>query len=108
LGGIRKWLQEGIVIEAEGKLRAAYRSRGKAMAILWKIDRLHHEDSRRNQCTCGRPTQQCREFQAVAPILDALDAWEKRELELLKKGSQHELPLDHPAVLKSRSRGWAA
>jgi len=40
--------------------------------------------------------------------LSALDVWEKREIEVLRKGREHELPREHPAVMKRRGAVWVA
>lgn len=108
LGGIRAWLQEGIVIDAESKMRGAYRARDKVMGTLWRFDRLHHEADKPDMCSCGERSDQCKEFETLASVIDALDKWETKQIEFLRKDVEHNLPREHPEVQKQRSyRGYA-
>jgi hypothetical protein len=109
LGGIRAWLQEGIVLDAESKMRGAYRARDKVMGTIWRLDRLHHEGKDVDSCSCGKRSQQCREFQALAPMVETLERWESKQVEFLRRELPHFLPNEHPEVAKRRSsRGWVA
>lgn len=103
LGGIRAWLQEGIVLDAESKMRGAYRARDKIMGTIWRIDRLHHEADTLDMCSCGKRSDQCKEFKALAPVVETLDKWEAKQIEFLKKRFEHNLPREHPEVQKERS-----
>lgn len=96
------------VVDAEGKMRAAYRARDKVMSTIWRLDRLHHEGKSAGVCSCNKRTQQCREFQSLAPMLATLDAWEQKQIDFLARGLEHHLPHEHPEVQKRRSRGWVA
>lgn len=109
LGGIRAWLQEGIVLDAESKMRGAYRARDKVMSSIWRMDRIHHESDKAEVCSCGKRTDRCREFQALAPVVDTLDKWEVKQVEFLRKHLEHHLPREHPEVQKQRGLGgWVA
>lgn len=108
LGGIKAWLQEGIVLDAESKMRGAYRSRDRVMGTIWRLDRLHHESKSQGVCSCGKKTDQCREFSALTSMVDLLDKWESKQIDFLDRGLEHNLPPEHPEVVKRRRRGWVA
>lgn len=100
LGGIKAWLQDGVVLDAESKMRGAYRSRDKVMYTVWRLDRLHREADKPDMCSCGERAERCKELKALAPVTEALDKWETKQIELLQKGLQHNLPREHPEVVK--------
>jgi len=105
LGDLQTFLQSEVVAGAESKMRAAYQSRGRAMAALWAIDRMHRDGKRPNFCECGVAVDKCSARKALPEsIVNDLDRWERRELELLKRGVRHQLPEDHPEVVKRRPR----
>lgn len=108
LGGIRAWLQEGIVLDAESKLRGAYWARDKVMGTIWRFDRLHNDTEKPGTCSCGKRTDQCKEFKTLAPVVDALYKWETKQLEVLRRGYEHNLPKEHPEVQRQRNRGYVA
>lgn len=108
LGGIKAWLQEGIVLNAESKMHGAYRSRDRVMRTIWQLDQLHHESKVQGVCSCGKRIDQCREFGVLAPLIDFLDKWEAKQLDLLQRGLPHNLPHEHPEVMKRRRKAWVA
>ena len=108
LGGIKSWLQDGIVLAAESKMRNAYRSRDRLMGTIWRLDQLHQESKVQRVCSCGKKIDQCREFAALAPLIDFLHKWEAKQLEFLERGFEHNLPREHPEVVKRRRSGWVA
>ncbi|MGW7057786.1 hypothetical protein ACWGHM_04490 [Streptomyces sp. NPDC054904] len=51
----------------------------------------------------------CKELAALTPELSALGRWEKSQIDRLQRGQGHELPDEHPEVLKRgayRRRPW--
>lgn len=104
LGGIKSWLQDGIVLDAESKMRGAYRSRDRVMGTIWRLERLHHESNSQGVCSCGKKVSHCREFGVLSPIVNLLDKWESKQIDLLDHGLQHNLPPEHPEVVKSIRR----
>ncbi|WP_069166717.1 hypothetical protein [Nocardia altamirensis] len=90
---VRRWLDDARVFEAEEKRDAAFRSRDRAMAHLWMINELHHAIGIDElKCSCGRRTNGCREWQAMARIVGPLYSWEQKQKERQAAGLPHGLP----------------
>ena len=100
-GGVRDALQDDLVKRAERRGELVARRLDVAMAALWQLDQLHHEDpSNPAKCSCGKPITSCPESRALEPIRQALAEWEKRNVELLGSGQRHALPPQHLRLRK--------
>ncbi|MBC7443503.1 MAG: hypothetical protein H7311_13465 [Ramlibacter sp.] len=98
-GGVRGLLESDLVKRAERKAVLAQRQIDWAMAVIWRVGRLHHADSANPlSCVCGRSVLVCAEGRAIDPQRQAVLDWEKKNVALLRAGSRHALPDDHPAV----------
>lgn len=97
---VQRWWETDAIREAHVHRDAAYRSRDHAYRALWHADRLHHHDRQRDEkCSCGNLAADCKELKAIEDAGEALDRWEKNQIERFKKGQEHGLPSDHPLVL---------
>jgi hypothetical protein len=106
---VEHWFANQMIGEAHDQRDAAYRSRDRAFRALWAADRLHHHDpARGDRCSCGRPASACRELQAIEGVGEALDHWERTQVDRLERGLEHGLPRDHPRVAASNSRWYSA
>ncbi|MDJ0377444.1 hypothetical protein [Cryobacterium sp. PH31-L1] len=103
IDGVRSLLQNDLVKRAERNTELARRQIDWAMAGIWRVEALHHY-SAAQKCSCGRTAGSCAESAAIDPLRQALLAWEKKNVALLRGGSRHGLPADHPAVLAQRIR----
>jgi hypothetical protein len=75
------------------------------MAVLWRLDRLHHEnDNKSGLCACGKPVTQCAELLALEPERQALREWERKNLALARGNKRHGLPAEHPELEKNPRR----
>jgi hypothetical protein len=109
LGGVREWLKDVAVTHAEDKMRAAYRSRDRMMSTIWKLDKMHGDNKKRDAkgnelCKCGAPVTRCEHRKTLAPVTHMLDEWEKKQEEYLEKGWEHGLPPEHPKVMARARR----
>ena len=101
--GVRGLLQNDLVKRAERKTELASRQIDWAMAVLWRLAVLHHDDADKPlYCVCGRRTVSCAEAKAIDPVRTAVADWEKKNERLLGDGKRHGLPGDHPAVITGR------
>lgn len=102
--GVRALLESDLVRRAERKTELAHRQLDWAMAVLWRVGQLHHAvEGKPLACVCGRTTAACAEGRALDPQRQAVLDWERKNLALLRTGSRHALPDDHPAVQKPRA-----
>lgn len=98
---VEKWLADQEVRDALDRRDRAYRSRDFAFAALWGMAKLHRYDEHdEHLCICGRKASKCRELQAIAPELAALDDWEDKQIERLRDDLEHGLPREHPEVTR--------
>jgi len=103
--GVRDLLENDLIKRAERKTQLASRQIDWAMAVIWRIGVLHHDDvSKPQQCTCGRALADCAEGRAIDPVRAAMSDWEKKNVQLLRDGKRNGLPADHPAVIGERTR----
>jgi hypothetical protein len=99
VGGVRSLIENDVVRRAERATELVNRRTDRLMAVLWRIDRLHHpQDGRPELCTCGKPGGKCPESLALEPQRGALREWESRQVALARQGLRHGLPAEHPAV----------
>ncbi|TFC32704.1 hypothetical protein [Cryobacterium sp. TMT2-42-4] len=97
--GVRALLESDLVRRAERKTELAHRQLDWAMAVLWRIGQLHHSvEGMPLACVCGRTAAVCAEGRAIEPQRQAVLDWERKNLVLLRAGSRHALPDDHPEV----------
>ena len=98
-GGVRDLLENDVVRRAERATELANRRNDRAMAVLWRLERLHHENDKNvGACACGKPVLKCQEFAAIEPERQALREWEKKNVALAAEGKRHGLPAEHPAA----------
>ncbi|TDW30242.1 hypothetical protein [Cryobacterium psychrophilum] len=101
--GVRGLLQNDLVKRAERKTELASRQIDWAMAVIWRLSVLHHDDADKPlYCVCGRRAPSCAEAKAIDPVRTAVTDWEKKNERLLLGGKRHGLPDDHPAVTTGR------
>ncbi len=98
-GDIRAVLENDLVKRAERRGMLALRQLDWAMAVIWRLGMLHHDDpARPGLCVCGRAVTACAEGRALDPQRQAVVDWEKKNLALLASGRRHGLPDDHPGT----------
>lgn len=103
---VERWFQGEAITAAHVERDNSYRSRDRALQIIWNLDKLHHDDERKNNlCRCGKRTHQCREWKVLEPTRAFLYKSENQQVDRLKRNLPHGLPDDHPEVLK-RGSGW--
>ena len=96
-GDIRGLLENDLVRRAERRGMLALRQLDWAMAVVWRLGMLHHDDpSHPGSCICGRALTACAEGRALDPQRQAVRDWEKKNLALLAAAKRHGLPDDHP------------
>ncbi len=98
-GELRAVLENDLVRRAERRGMLALRQLDWAMAVIWRLGMLHHDDpARLGSCACGRAIMACAEGRVLDPQRQAVSDWEKKNLALLAAGKRHGLPDDHPGV----------
>jgi hypothetical protein len=104
-GGVRELLENDVVRRADRGTELANRRNDRTMAVLWRLERLHHENDKKNgACTCGKPVITCEEFRAIEPERRSIREWEAKNVALAADGQRHGLPAEHPAVAASAPR----
>ena len=99
VGAVRTLLETDLVKRAERNAQLAARRTDRVMVALWRLAQLHHDNAARpQQCSCGKSIVACAEYAAVEPERRTLTEWEDRNLALLRAGSRHALPAEHPAL----------
>lgn len=96
-------LDQQTVWDAEQERDHAFQSRDTAFKTLTEV-RLLHREKLPGRCSCGKPLNGC----ATYELLDgyqALERWERKQVDRAKRGLNHMLPLGHPELLDRR--GWA-
>jgi len=107
-GGVRELLENDVVRRADRATELANRRNDRAMAVLWRIERLHHEDDKNfGACACGKPVVKCPEFAAIEPERQTVRDWERKNVALAAEGKRSGLPSDHPDS-KSAATGSSA
>jgi hypothetical protein len=91
---IRNLVDQAIVDKATRRADSEAKAKDRAMAVVFRLDRLHHEDG--VNCSCGKRITECEEYSALNAIRPSYYAWEKLQLERLAEGKPHGLPVDHP------------
>jgi len=95
--GVRGLVADEVLTRAERASELLQRRIDRLMAVLWKIESLHHDDDGRNgRCTCGKPLVSCGESLALEPERQSLRDWERKNLALARAGKRHGLPPEHP------------
>ncbi|KGJ72773.1 hypothetical protein GY21_13255 [Cryobacterium roopkundense] len=103
--GVRGLLENDLIKRAERKTELASRQIDWAMAVIWRIGALHHDDAENpGHCVCGRALGSCAEGLAIDPVRTAMNDWGKKNVQLLRNGKRNGLPADHPAVIGERTR----
>lgn len=102
IGDLRNALETELVAEEHRRAESAYRTRSRAMSVLWRIDQLHNAVNAKSTstCKCGVPADRCAILTALSPFTEELDNWEAREKERMRAGKTHGLPAEHPDVKK--------
>ena len=100
-GGVRELIENDVTRRAERNTELANRRIDRIMAVLWRFDRLHHEnDNKSGQCACGKPMTQCAESLALEPERQTLRDWERKNVALARDNERHGLPREHPEIEK--------
>ncbi len=93
VASVEAWFKGEEISAAHRARDESYRSRDRALGILWNLDALHHDDqSRGHFCSCGKPTPQCREWNILETTRSFLYAWEQRQVDRLRRYLPHALP----------------
>lgn len=101
IGDLQLSVQSTVVARAESRQNSAFNMRSAAMRVIWRLDRIHHEQgSAGSACSCGKPAKTCRELATVQPFTKLLDDWEDREKDRLNDGRECGLPREHPAMVE--------
>ncbi|WP_411701187.1 hypothetical protein [Conyzicola sp.] len=99
VGGVRDLLENDVVRRADRATELANRRNDRTMAVLWRLERLHHENAQNfGACACGEPVLTCAEFAAIEPERQAVREWEKKNVAWAAEGKRHGLPAEHPAA----------
>ncbi len=96
---LRDLIRDSAIDDVEKRASGAYFTRDRAMAAVWRMDERHHEVAN-DKCSCGTPLRACRDHKAIEFFRPTFYAWERRQIELMKAGKQHGLPVDHPESRK--------
>jgi len=105
VGGVRGLIENDVTRRAERNTELANRRIDRIMAVLWRFDRLHHEnDNKSGLCTCGKPLAKCPEYLALEPERQGLRDWERKNLALARDNKRHGLPPEHPELEKDPPR----
>lgn len=100
-GDVRGLIENDVTRRAERNTELANRRIDRIMAVLWRFDRLHHEnDKKTGYCTCGKPLTQCAESLALEPERQPLRDWERKNVALARDKKRHGLPPEHPEIEK--------
>jgi hypothetical protein len=104
-GGVRELLENDVVRRADRATELANRRNDRAMAVLWRLERLHREnDKNSGACTCGKPIVKCPDFAAIEPERSTVHEWEAKNAALAADGKRNGLPSEHPAAAASAPR----
>lgn len=106
IASLQGWWDSIQIEEAHTARDQAYRSRDHALRTMWRLDKLHHDGSQPNHCSCGKTTGKCQEWQALTDNREFLYRWESKQIERLKLDQEHGLPDDHPEVLRTGRRSY--
>lgn len=98
-GGVRELLENDVVRRADRATELANRRTDRVMAVLWRLERLHRDNTVDNgACACGKPVTKCPDFAAIEPERQIVREWERKNLALAADGKRHALPAEHPAA----------
>ena len=98
-GGVRELLENDAVRRADRSTELVNRRNDRAMAVLWRLERLHHENAiDSGACACGKPLVKCADSAAIEPERQSVREWEKKNIALASEGKRHALPAEHPAA----------
>lgn len=98
IGDLRNALETELVTEEQRRAESAYRTRSRALVVLWRIDQVHNtvDSKSASTCKCGAPADRCEILKLLSPFTSELDKWETREKDRMRAGRSHGLPADHP------------
>ncbi len=99
-------VQGAVLSKLRSEVTAAYKTRDRAMAAIWRMDELHSA-TLSDKCKCGKPLNSCREFQALSFFRENYYAWERKQIDMMRKGMIHGLPSDHPESRKHYTNSWS-
>jgi hypothetical protein len=94
---VERYIDQGVLDEAQAEADRAFRSRENAWQALCEI-RLLHREREPGRCRCGQRLDTCK----IARIVDrypGLEKWENDQIQRLRDHQDHRLPAGHPAVL---------
>lgn len=96
-------LQSTALTQAENEKDRAHSRENEVLSILLLDIEPHHRGKRGpvSKCRCGVLTAECPEWQAIEPLREQLQVWEKKQLQRMSEGKHFGLPYRHPEVQKS-------
>jgi hypothetical protein len=100
---VRENLDAQRVAEAERARDRAYHARDLANRDLCVL-KLMHRDAGNGLCWCGLLAAKCRTARIVQEN-EYFAAWERRQVDLYRRGQHHYLPENHPAIT---GRQWSS
>jgi hypothetical protein len=107
---VERWWTDRKVAELQEERDRAYRSRDQAYRALWALNHLHRNNENGDgRCICSRRAEACKELAALKPIAEGLARWEETQIIRLQRGLRHQLPDEHPEVLRrgpARRGSW--
>lgn len=103
---LAKRIQGAVLVKLRSEATAAYRTRDRAMAAIWRMDELHSA-TLSDKCKCKKPLNACREYQALSFFRETFYAWERKQIDLLRSQKMHGLPADHPESKKHYTNSWS-
>lgn len=104
-GGVRQLIENEVLTRAGRSTELLQRRIDRLMAVLWKIEALHHDNDKKiGYCTCGKPLINCGESLALESERQSLRDWERKNLALARTGKRHALPPEHPESAKNGAR----
>ena len=106
MASLQGWWDSIQIGEANDARDRSYRSRDHALRALWRLDKLHHDGSTPNHCSCGKTTGKCSEWKVIEDDREFLYRWESKQIERLQADQDHGLPDEHPEVMRTGRRSW--
>jgi hypothetical protein len=95
---IAKYFENEAVMAANRARDSAYRSRDRALGVIWDVDRVHHLQDKNNRCVCGNPS--CNVNRLLVDLLPELYKWEDAQIARARESKPHGLPDHHPDSIK--------
>jgi len=101
---LAKYFETDAVVAANGARDSAFRTRDRAMGVVWAVDRAHHVDEKTKRCMCG--DSGCNVSKLLEESLPDFDRWENAQIARAKESKPHGLPYHHPDAIKYGRYGY--